>query len=556
MIMMEVAGLTIAVFHEVYDLYMFINQVIDDARNQEKDLGDIAFKFTHQHSILHTFGTRFIKGRIIYKLDSTNLRQISELLQRLKNSAQLYQNLFTKYARSSGDDGGLTSDGPCRESLEFTEHSGKMAQETVYSSSQPEPLVKGGGGMVERLRKKMSKVQWALFDRQRLEAIVNEHKTWTDMLSEIIKWALLLYSAGDYGQARDLDEDARRLGFSSLTTRRMMILDPRLPSAALTLDCGEIVFSSSKRPARKEGSESAEPSYSCALVKGVKCLVEFKGYSSQHHHTDGDDIRERIQFLARLFSVENDQVSSPSPITSLPCLGYFHEPEKRRYGLAFQVPPGFSGRPLTLRSAIAKLESDERPTLGERFELAYAISYGLMEWHLIEWVHKGISGENIYIFRQHRQKRCDFSSPRIGGFEYSRPQFQGSVASDRVFRRGVRANIYRHPDRQGNTAKSHQVIHDLYSLGVLLLEIGLWMDATSPELFQEKKLKPAEMKENLVRQARSRLGHIMGTRYLGAVLFCLQAADEDQVKETSSKLSAAMFKETVVDVFEKARMQL
>jgi hypothetical protein len=410
---MEVAGLTITVFHEVYDLYMFINQVIDDARNQEKDLGDIAFKFTHQHSILQTFGTRFIKGRIIYKLDSTNLRQISELLQRLKSSAQLYQNLFTKYTRQ-GDDGG--SDGPC----EFTDPT-HLRQETIYSSSPPAPSVRGGGGVVERLRKKMSKVQWALFDRQRLEAIVNEHKTWTDMLSEIIKWALLLYSAEDYGQTKDLDEDAHRLGFSTLTTRRMMILDPRQSTSALNLDCGEIIFNAPKRPTKKEGPQPTERTYSCASVKGLKCLIEFKGYSSQHYHTDGDDIRERIQFLARLFSVENDHVSSASPITSLACLGYFHEPEKRRYGLAFQVPHGYSGRPFSLRDAIAKLESDERPTLGERFGMAYAISYGLMEWHLIEWVHKGISGENIYLFRPHRQKRCDFSSPRIGGLSIRGP---------------------------------------------------------------------------------------------------------------------------------------
>lgn len=36
-------------------------------------------------------------------------------------------------------------------------------------------------------------------------------------------------------------------------------------------------------------------------------------------------------------------------------------------------------------------------------------------------------------------------------------------------------NLYRHPERQGkNPEESYTMHHDVYSLGVCLLEIGLW----------------------------------------------------------------------------------
>jgi hypothetical protein len=35
-------------------------------------------------------------------------------------------------------------------------------------------------------------------------------------------------------------------------------------------------------------------------------------------------------------------------------------------------------------------------------------------------------------------------------------------------------NIYRHPRRWGVPTESFNAIHDIYALGVVLLEIGMW----------------------------------------------------------------------------------
>jgi hypothetical protein len=55
------------------------------------------------------------------------------------------------------------------------------------------------------------------------------------------------------------------------------------------------------------------------------------------------------------------------------------------------------------------------------------------------------------------------------GFEFSRPEFDFS--SGRPDKDPAR-NVYRHPARQGKPDKPFAKIHDIYALGVVLLEIG------------------------------------------------------------------------------------
>lgn len=86
--------------------------------------------------------------------------------------------------------------------------------------------------------------------------------------------------------------------------------------------------------------------------------------------------------------------------------------------------------------------------------------------------------------------------------------------------------------------------HDIYSVGVCLLEIGLWQsflqggspcdsnalgealgygDTTGAELFKNS----SQVKERLLRVARGRLRRQMGTKYGKVVETCLTCLDED-----------------------------
>jgi hypothetical protein len=105
-------------------------------------------------------------------------------------------------------------------------------------------------------------------------------------------------------------------------------------------------------------------------------------------------------------------------------------------------------------------------------------------------------------------------------------------------------NLYRHPLRQGDNAEYYVMQHDIYSLGVCLLEIGLWESfvtfnedgvarpSTALGIAEDKwQLNdPFALKEHLVALSRSSsLRAKMGTRYSEVVTTCLTCLDKDNV---------------------------
>jgi hypothetical protein len=109
----------------------------------------------------------------------------------------------------------------------------------------------------------------------------------------------------------------------------------------------------------------------------------------------------------------------------------------------------------------------------------------------------------------------------------------------------VDKNLYRHPSRQGfNPCDDYEMRHDIYSLGVCLLEIGLWssfvqyepgitprrlsnllmespdkQDVTSSDQLSE------QAKTTFIALARHRLPGSMGDEYASIVETCLTCLD-------------------------------
>lgn len=114
-------------------------------------------------------------------------------------------------------------------------------------------------------------------------------------------------------------------------------------------------------------------------------------------------------------------------------------------------------------------------------------------------------------------------------------------------------DIYRHPDRQGQPMETFKKIHDIYALGVVLLEIGLWEPAIK---FQKDMFStatnPRAVKEQLIKYAQRRLDSRVGLKYKNIVIKCLTGnfGVEDDTKE-DLKLQQA-FRHQVVDVIELA----
>ena len=226
------------------------------------------------------------------------------------------------------------------------------------------------------------------------------------------------------------------------------------------------------------------------------------------------DIRE----LARKLSS-----ADPSTFGILQCQGVVrvNEPNTGRptaFDFIFQVPRELSNEPRGLRSY---LSLHFNHTLTDRFHIAKQLAKSISYVHTLGFVHKNVRPETIIGFQTNDSKSDLFF---LVGFEKVRTVDGRTRRSrDSVWEK----NLYRHPHRQGLDPEENYIMqHDIYSLGVCLLEIGLWKsfvsyldDAEAPvpaailgiTLDNAKFKQPVVIKEHLIALARRSLPQLMGS---------------------------------------------
>ncbi|CEJ55006.1 hypothetical protein PMG11_01289 [Penicillium brasilianum] len=236
--------------------------------------------------------------------------------------------------------------------------------------------------------------------------------------------------------------------------------------------------------------------------------------------------------------------SNPLEFGLLSCKGYMkHRPQhlNRAYGesftLLFRVPDGFS-QPRTLRSRLMELKPTE--SLTDRFRLANELARAVSCVHSFGFVHKNIRPETILLLTNTESLS---ESAFLIGFDSFR------MISGKTLRKGELAwerCLYQHPDRIGSSVSEDYIMHhDIYSLGVCLLEIGLWeplvtYEDTGMPLPRNGTHSPAVrasflqgggdsyyFKNQLLSLARTELQQRMGTRYSEVVVTCLTCLDPE-----------------------------
>jgi Protein kinase domain len=242
--------------------------------------------------------------------------------------------------------------------------------------------------------------------------------------------------------------------------------------------------------------------------------------------------------------------SDPDQTQILKCDGYFHDEKTFRFGLIYEIPPNLSchsdangaKRVLSLSDLFTQIP---RFSMSHRFRFACDVAKAVLYVHLAGWVHKSIRPNNVIILEDpslDRVRRFPYSLPRpfLAGFEYARSL---KTASNRSSDAEWQLNIYRHPKRQFLERNSmYNMSHDVYSLGVVFLELGLWGSAgfvpfqMSEELFKGKSGE--QMKEVLLSLARGSFTESskekgvavqMGDRYEELVRYCLEIDHKEEL---------------------------
>jgi hypothetical protein len=208
-------------------------------------------------------------------------------------------------------------------------------------------------------------------------------------------------------------------------------------------------------------------------------------------------------------------------------------------------------------------------SLSERFDLARQLVQAVNYVHVYGYVHKNVRPEAILLL-----------SPRATGTQEKAPGEMATQAvltgfdtlrnadgqTQRVGDDDWKKNLYRHPSRQGRSLEvNYEMRHDIYSVGICLLEIGLWEsfvlynpaepqslidNGSNRQPFEmevstdgtntwpgrplrtlgsgaEFGKSPEQIKDYMLSLAKGKLRHKMGTRYGRIVETCLTCLDVD-----------------------------
>jgi hypothetical protein len=211
----------------------------------------------------------------------------------------------------------------------------------------------------------------------------------------------------------------------------------------------------------------------------------------QRHH--GDFILEKKYSEVDVTSLSDVLRQAPSSTGILPCLGYRQPlyndtspPYRSFLQLVLELPPN------TNRQSLAhKLYTEAAPTLSNRVSLAKLLTQAVRNVHDIGLVHKSIRSRAILFvvstdpnnLNQVRLPTQD-SSPQLFLQDWTYVRRQTAATSQNGTSDAWQRRIYEHPERQRSRdhfpETDYQPKHDIYSLGVVFVEIFLWMSFVQP----------------------------------------------------------------------------
>ncbi|KAL8736985.1 MAG: hypothetical protein Q9181_002125 [Wetmoreana brouardii] len=236
----------------------------------------------------------------------------------------------------------------------------------------------------------------------------------------------------------------------------------------------------------------------------------------------------------------------PTYLGVLKLRGWVEDTHRARIALVYEVPlPGlyttFDKRHhpqiFTLLSFLhhgADTDSTNMPSLEDRFRLAFNLASSLLHLHARGLLHKNINSRNIVFFTNHTDTSAETKAWKKGiirrPFLTSFDQCTEEVCTE--LEEPFISNIYRHPQYERGRRSRFIPHYDIYSLGLILLEIGLWMPIS--KLWKTRYTR-GNFKSRLQTVYTRKLEGKCGTKYMKVVEFCLKTADAASMTEVLHK---------------------
>ena len=292
--------------------------------------------------------------------------------------------------------------------------------------------------------------------------------------------------------------------------------------------------------------------------------IEWKAYEAIYDrdlekHVPLPKNLKRVKELVSLL-----QSDKPRQFCAPRCLGFFNDRDdtrdsnhKVRFGLVFEKQEE-TPSPVSLRQMIF---TRAKPSLTDRVSLAHKISTCILYLHAVNWLHKGLRSDGIILFPE--SDNLNLTNPYISGYEYARPDKDGETTTTATEFADY-LMLYVHPNYQGYEAKgTFRKTFDIYSLGIILLEIAHWKRIEDILEMDTHTAKPAHLKAvrgRLLQRGSPYLTFVkenLGDRYYTAVQSCIEGRSAfgigDGESEADVQIGARLqhhFTTLVVDALE------
>ncbi|KAK3402330.1 prion-inhibition and propagation-domain-containing protein [Sordaria brevicollis] len=315
------------------------------------------------------------------------------------------------------------------------------------------------------------------------------------------------------------------------------------------------------RISRPRGYLTVEDPDSLSGEDEISVWIEWKAMGD---YPEGS-IKERESYLRTLTLAQMLRLPKPASLHVPECIGFLDDRDvfgTERYGLVFKYSGGTIWDSTELVSLYDLLGIDAyKPSISQRLDLALKLCSTVLNLHAVNWLHKGVLSANVLLpldspsmydepgeNDMRRLMRYSYwrelREPLLSGFEYSRPENSQTTARSL----DTAWDLYRWPSiqREHPTEQNWRKTYDLYSLGLMLLEIGHWqplheilhLSVRSPEVKREEEVCVLERGEVKRREKPSVPLHqskevrewLLGT-YIGPSAPCIEAGKLNPVED-------------------------
>ncbi|RYN73278.1 hypothetical protein AA0117_g7896 [Alternaria alternata] len=498
----SVAGL-LAAFKGAVDGYLLIESIFD----KDNGLRDLILDYDIERQKLKSWGDRFRvdaarqEDCLLHQEPEPIKRLMAEIFGRIEHFHKEAEKYLNAHQVSDHRVDYHTMANPPDN---FNEHLRLHSHQVVAMSE------------AQMTKQQKKRVKWAIKNKEKFETVVQRlRKSNDDLLGLLTKSSIHAYTqalpayvlanphnAFDLQQAQGLTGPANDL---IRQAARLKLLQ------STTANSRDAVFIDSRFLTEITAVQSSRPIFIYDSI--ARTWTEWLDIEHTLSPTQKSHAQERIKSLSVMLH------SAPESFHIAKCIGYRNDIDNpHRTGLVYRVPQNFGiAVPISLLDIIKRYREAPTPPLGDRFKLAQKLATTLMQLHTSDWLHKAFRSDNVLFFSGLAGSTTD---PYVAGFEYARDMKMQSL--------GMRPNgqnsldYYYHPDVVNGFSKTL----DLYSLGVVLLEIAYWRPLRS-KIPDEHATSLESIHRLFVESADQRLDAAVGSIYAGVVRTCLQRKLQD-----------------------------